>query len=269
MADRDYMLESTDSERARLRRQGEMMRPFTERLFRNAGIGEGMAVLDVGCGAGDVSLIAADLIGPTGRLVGFDRDPAQVAEADRRLGDAGATFVVATIDDPPEGVFDAIVGRLVLMYQADLVAAIRSLAERLRPGGVMAFVESNNRHDVNGAMQWPIPTPLQQNVSDWIQLAFSTAGAQIYTGLRLPSVFRAAGLEPQAPYETVGPVYEGRASCEMTAGIVRAMLPVLARAGVDTDAIGIDTLAERIYAETGDDRVVCLPMTAVWARKPS
>lgn len=39
------------------------------------------------------------------------------------------------------GVFDAIVGRRVLMYQADTVATVGVLAKHLRPGGVMVFQE--------------------------------------------------------------------------------------------------------------------------------
>jgi cyclopropane fatty-acyl-phospholipid synthase-like methyltransferase len=53
-----YALSNTDEERERLARQGDQMRPATERLFRAAGIASGDRVLDCGSGAGDVSIIA-------------------------------------------------------------------------------------------------------------------------------------------------------------------------------------------------------------------
>jgi SAM-dependent methyltransferase len=139
-----YALDNTEAEQIRLSRQAAALRPMTERLFRAAGIGRGMSVLDVGCGVGDVSAIAAELVAQSGRVVGFDRDARQVVLATARFGDGAiASFVQATIEDPPVGEFDAVVGRLVLMYQADLVGAVSSLIRRLRPGGIVAFVEAN------------------------------------------------------------------------------------------------------------------------------
>ena len=76
-----YPLDNTAAEQVRLSRQARALRPITERLLRAAGIGPGMSVLDVGCGVGDVSLIAAELVSPGGRVVGFDRDVRQVSAA--------------------------------------------------------------------------------------------------------------------------------------------------------------------------------------------
>lgn len=267
MANPEYTLESSDAERERLRSQAQALRLPTERLFRAAGIGPGMSVLDVGCGVGDVALLAAELVGPTGSVVGFDRDPAQVAAAAARAPGPHVTFTVAEIDQPPPGQFDAVVGRLVLMYQPDMAVAVQGLAARLRPGGVMAFIESNNRHDAVVALTWPV-TPFQDKVHNWILQAFAATGTQPYAGIRLPGLYRLAGLEPQPPYEVCGAVYEGRASAEMTAAVVRAMLPVLERQGVDPADVDIDTLADRILADAGSERVVALPMVAAWARKP-
>ena len=58
-ADADYILGSSESEQERLQAQGDAIAPLTERIFRQAGIGPGMRVLDVGCGVGDVSILVA------------------------------------------------------------------------------------------------------------------------------------------------------------------------------------------------------------------
>jgi SAM-dependent methyltransferase len=262
-----YPLDNTAAEQVRLSRQARALRPITERLLRAAGIGPGMSVLDVGCGVGDVSLIAAELVSPGGRVVGFDRDVRQVSAATARFGDNPATsFVQATIEDPPEGEFDAIVGRSVLLHQPDLVAAVSSLVRRLRPGGVVAFVELNRRADGTQSMSWP-QTPLEERVRSWVRVGHESTNFLV--GLQLPSLFRRAGLVPQPPYDSGAIIYEGRDRAEMSAGIVRSMLPKLTKAGVDPTDIDIDTLSERLYAEGGDQQISALgSFIGVWAHKP-
>jgi SAM-dependent methyltransferase len=56
-----YALGATDAEHERLIRQAIWLAAHTERLFREAGIGPGQRVLDLGSGVGDVALIAARL----------------------------------------------------------------------------------------------------------------------------------------------------------------------------------------------------------------
>jgi ubiquinone/menaquinone biosynthesis C-methylase UbiE len=79
-----YPFESSNEERLRLMTQAELLAPLTKRLLKKARIGSGMRVLDIGSGSGDVSLLAAGLVGPEGSVVGVDSDPAQVEFAERR-----------------------------------------------------------------------------------------------------------------------------------------------------------------------------------------
>src|SRR5437660_10359430 len=65
----DYALGSTDAEHERLIWQAARVAPITERLFREAGIGSGQRVLDIGSGVGDVAILAARLVGPSGEVV--------------------------------------------------------------------------------------------------------------------------------------------------------------------------------------------------------
>ena len=89
MTNEYYPFQSSDDERQRLIAQGELVAPLTRRLFGNAGIRSGMRVLDIGSGSGDVTFLAAQLVGPEGSVVGVDRDPAQVAFAEERAKAAG------------------------------------------------------------------------------------------------------------------------------------------------------------------------------------
>src|SRR3984957_17271018 len=141
----EYVLGYTDREQLRLIRQARGLAPVTEHFLRDAGIGSGMRVLDIGCGMGEVAMIVAQLVGSAGRVVSIDLDQASIETAQRRASNMGldnTTFYRADIStftdvDP----FDAIVGRLVLQFLPDTAATIGRLCGPLSPGGVMALQE--------------------------------------------------------------------------------------------------------------------------------
>jgi ubiquinone/menaquinone biosynthesis C-methylase UbiE len=116
----DYALGYTDAEQERLMRQAALIAPYTERLFREAGIGMGHRVLDLGSGMGDVSMLVAGLVGVSGEVVGIERDAASIERAQARVARAGFRNVTFLKTDVNEIVidqrFDAVVGRFVLMF---------------------------------------------------------------------------------------------------------------------------------------------------------
>lgn len=267
----EYAWENRDQERERLASQGDALRPATERLFRAAGIGAGMRVLDCGSGAGDVAIIAAELVTATGRVVGVDRDAGNVEAANRRVQDIGLTnvrFETGDVAVPPVGPFDAIVGRLVLMYQPDVEAVLRALADRLESGGVMAFLEYEH-NPPSPVILWP-RSPTMDLLMAWTDAAFDALGNQARMGTRLPSLLTSVGLDPQPPYEVTGAVYTGSTVFDHESALMRGLAPVLTGYGIATEEeIDIDTFSDRVKAELGPDPVlVSGPSLAVWARKP-
>ena len=139
----DYPLGHTDAEHERLIRQAARVAPITERFFREAGVGPGQRVLDLGSGVGDVAMLVARMVGPSGEVVAVERDRNSIAKANARVTEAGfhnvsfnESNVNEILDEKP---FDAAVGRFILMYLPDPVATLRSISQVVRPGGVLFF----------------------------------------------------------------------------------------------------------------------------------
>src|SRR5215831_15121646 len=80
----NYLLGHSEAEIRRLQTQAAILRPITERLLRCAGIQPGMRVLDLGSGAGDVAILAAEVVVPSGSVVGIDRNSQVLSIATQR-----------------------------------------------------------------------------------------------------------------------------------------------------------------------------------------
>jgi len=125
-----YVLGSTDAEQERLIRQAARLDPYTERLFREAGMGPGQRILDIGSGVGDVAMLAARLVGPSGEIVGVERDVRSIARARARVAEAGlhnVTFLQSDVSQVKSSEpFDGVVGRCILQFLPDAAAVLRS-----------------------------------------------------------------------------------------------------------------------------------------------
>ena len=136
-----------DDEIARLELQGRALAPHTRMLWAAAGIQLGMRVLDLGCGPGDSTFVAADLVGSGGSVVGVDHSPEALARARYRAAQRGLAqvqFIEGDIHDPaPGGPYDAIVERLTLWRVPDPAEVLRRQATVLRPGGLIVAVETD------------------------------------------------------------------------------------------------------------------------------
>lgn len=270
-----YPFQSSDAERQRLIEQNRLVAPLTERLFRRAGLKAGMRVLDIGSGAGDVAFLAARLVGPEGSVLGIDRDPAQIRFAEQRARAEGLNNVDFTVGDfqnfvLPEPV-DAVVGRLVLMYAADPLEALRRVLHNLKRGGILALQESIYDYDA------PPPVEprdcLAAKAVAWCHAAFRHAGVPPRLGLRLFSLMRDAGLDPSPDVERLTPLLQGPEGplFKTITALVRSQVPAIVASGAATEAeIAIETLEQRMIADAPAGGVVGYfnsGHVAVWGRK--
>ena len=275
MASETYPFQSSQAERLRLIAQGELVAPLTQRLFEKAGITSGMRVLDIGSGSGDVAFLAAQLVGPKGSVIGMDRDLAQVAFAEQRAETHGVTNARFLAGDFREielsAPVDAIVGRLVLMYAADPLDALRRVLRKLRPGGVIALQESVIDYDGPVLIE-PLGC-LAAKAVEWFRAGFKHAGVQPRMGMRLFGLMRAAGLDPSRDIEMLVPIQQGPEGelFRILTSVVRSQLSAIVASGVATETeIDIETLEQRLIADAPPQGVVGYFNSGhigVWARK--
>jgi SAM-dependent methyltransferase len=245
-----YAFGHSEDEQRRLDRQGAVLRAATERWLREAGLGTGMRVLDVGCGTGDLTRLAAALVGPAGRVLGVDRAPEVVATARRSAaarGLANVEIVEADINDfEPGDVFDALIGRLVLMYQPDPAATVRHLVRFVNPGGIVAFADYSFLPPTSSP-----PRPLFDQVYSWVVSTIRRGTPNADLGMRLHRVFTDAGLPaPTVRFEVTAGVGGDLVFEEMPVDVLRSLLPLAERLGITSAAeVDIETLQERMNAE--------------------
>ena len=245
----------SDRELSRLQVQARLVEPATRQFFGEGGIEEGMRVLDIGSGSGDVAFLAAELVGCSGQVMGTDRSAAAVAAATRRAREKGLTNVSFREGDPAElefdRTFDAVVGRYVLLFQTDAAAMLRKVARHVRSGGLILFHEP----DWTGALAIP-PAPIYDRCCAWIQEVFRLEGTDSNMAGKLFRTFVHAGLaSPSMRMQTF--IGGGAASADFlqaVADLTASLAPALARNGVATNAeIGLQTLASRLKQEAMED----------------
>jgi 2-polyprenyl-3-methyl-5-hydroxy-6-metoxy-1,4-benzoquinol methylase len=160
-----YLLGHSEREMDRLTLQSAMLHRTTERLLAEAGVTEGMHVLDVGGGAGDLSIMAAWRVGPAGFVTAVDRSKESAALTADRLSATGLrNFRVlhADMEDLQGQQFDAVLSRYVLIHQADPVAFMRTYASLARPGAIIALHEMDVYRGVHASP--PLPGTRQSRI---------------------------------------------------------------------------------------------------------
>ncbi len=267
----DYALGYTNAEHDRLIRQAARIAPITEQLFREAGIGPGQRVLDLGSGVGDVAMLAARLVGPSGEVVGIERDASSIARAKARVAQAGlrnVTFIQTDVNQiTSDQRFDAAIGRFILMFLPDPVSALRSLSRLVSPGGVLVFQEPSwVSYLALGAR-----LPLWSRVLTSIHETFLRSGVNPEMGPALYRIFQDVGLPaPSMHMET--PLGSDADFTRLPCEVLGSLRPLAHQHDVSLEALGdFDTLPERIQAEVAASNTVVsyVPLVGAWSRKPN
>jgi ubiquinone/menaquinone biosynthesis C-methylase UbiE len=271
---KEYALSDTENEKKRLEQQSRIIIQTTRRIFDLAGIARGMRVLELGTGAGDVALLLAEMVGPEGEVVSIERNPEILETAKKRAERGGyknIRFISGDVNAAePEGVFDALAGRAVLMYVPGPAEVLKILLRHVRPGGVVVFQE------VDFTIR-PVaipPLPLFMKCWDLLYAAMEKSGTEMQMGFKLLPVFKAAGLPEPAMHLDAFIGGAGSPGIDWFVSTLRSLVPMMEKLGVATaEEVGIDTLKERLMAESvGSGITDGLGMSntwiSAWTRKP-
>lgn len=262
----------TDHERRRLALQAAVLNPLTDGFLRRAGISAGMHVLELGCGVGEVSLIAARLVGPHGRVHALDFDATSLEIARGRIRSAGHDHVsfeqIDVNQHKPLRPYDAVIGRHILLHTEDALGLLKKVVEIVHAGGLIAFHEGDFSFCPRGYPETPLMFWAEGLIMEFFQRAVPrpNIGTQLFhlmheAGL-LPAECRAECVMDGGPHS---PVYE------WIAETLRSLLPRMETMGMATAAeVNIDTLAQRLREEGLQKRSVAIGplMVGAFARKP-
>jgi SAM-dependent methyltransferase len=179
----DYLMENDDEIR-RLEIKTDIS--AVHRQARWAGLKKGMRVADIGCGPGKTSRAIADLLGPTGEVVGVEISPHRVAYAREKYADGRVRFVHRNAIEPLDdlGLFDFIWVRFLLEYHRDKAFQIvKNLSQILRPGGVLCLIDL----DYNCLNHFGIPERLSKALHQIMGLLEERANFDPFVGIKLYS----------------------------------------------------------------------------------
>ena len=192
-----YIHGSAPEEQRRLSRLNDIL---NEDSLRELGLRGGEQILDFGCGIAQFTRVMARAVGPTGRVIGIERDRAQLEEARRQAASAGEAELVElrpgdALDPPLEpaewGTFDLVHARYLLEHVADPPAVVRTMVRAARPGGRIVLADDD--HDI--LRLWPEPPGLMLLWQAYIR-SYDRLGNDPYAGRRLVSLLHEAGAIP-------------------------------------------------------------------------
>lgn len=265
----EYVLGTHEAELERLGLQHRLWSTQAFACWDSAGIGPGMAVLDVGCGPGFTSLDLASLVGVQGQVIAIDESARFVDVLRRRAQALGVSKLKAAVMDAQRiridaASVDAAYARWVLFFVRDPRAVIRGVARALRPGGVFAVQDYVNWE----AICLSPPSDTFDRVIAAILASFRGSGGDVRIGLRLPALMREEGLR----IEQLRPLQRlARAGTPLWAWpgtFFRNYLPLLVERGL----LGAEDQAafERMWEERSRDETAFLwapAMMEIIARK--
>lgn len=190
----EYWLGAGEAERVRLLAQGSAYHAEAELLFDRIGVRPGWHAVDMGCGPLGVLDLLAYRIGPSGVVVGLDREPemlrmAETSLAERDLrgvqlvrGEIGASGLAACS-------FDLVHGRLIFVNNKYPQNNVTEMVRLTHPGGYVALQDIDK-------LSWICEPahPAWDRLMSAFRTARAAAGLDEFIGRRLPGMLRAAGI---------------------------------------------------------------------------
>ena len=262
-ADSGYLFDNRASEAGqRFDSLAALFNPVTFRHLDALGVAAGWRCWEVGVGGPSVPEWLSSKVAPSGHVLATDIDVTWT----QRL--AGGNVEVrqhdVAADDAPQGVFDLVHARLVLIHVPQREVALETMAGALRPGGWLLIEDFDP--DMQPRACVDVAGPEQQlanKVRAGVRTLLAQRGADLELGRRLPRLLREAGLVQVA---------------------ADAFMPLALPAGSELEKANVDQVREGLIAgghataeeidthlralQAGRLDVTTAPLISAWGRRP-
>ncbi len=269
MTDREYILGTHDAEIERLKLQHSVWRPRMLDAWRRAGITQGQAVIDLGCGPGYAAIELAEIVGSKGTVIAVERS-ARFLEALRTTAVKRAldniTTIEADVSEQSIGarIADAVWCRWVFSWLTQPERAIASLAAALKPGGIAVF------HEYLNYASWQLAPP-SSAFARFVAAVYESVhntGSQMDAGLTLPTLLENQGFEIVTLTPIVDIVPPSNYVWKWPAAFIRGYHGKLVEQGLITQDYAIQVLTLLDQAErSGTARMVTPTVLEIVARR--
>ncbi|MET0578313.1 MAG: methyltransferase domain-containing protein [Ilumatobacteraceae bacterium] len=266
----EYHLDPDPQERARLLVQGEVLETEARWLLDRVAPGPGDRVVDVACGPLGILPLLAARVGPSGEVVGLDRDATMLADARANLDERGLLDVRLVHADAvatglPRDEFDVAHLRLLLVnvpFPEDVLAELVAI---VRPGGVVAVQEVD-------WISWQCqpPHPAWERLRNLMWRWWDRRGLDPYLGRRLPALLRAAGLVDVEATSHAGIDVHGHPYQDLLVQFARRFHDEIVAAEM-ISAFELDKLIAAVEDHLADPATVVIRALTVqaWGRRPA
>ena len=189
----------------RLNVLSDVLYPHTKSLFENNGITKGMSFLDAGCGGGNVSVMASQIVGNTGKITAIDFDEQIIALNQQEASENGITNIqykaMSIYDIEFKNEFDMAYCRFLLSHLIEPRSALQKLAASVKPGGRIIAEDVH----FSGHFCYPHNTAFEKYVALYSQAA-RKRGHNPEIGPELVTLFRDAGIK-EVGFDVIQPAF--------------------------------------------------------------
>lgn len=259
--DESYLLDNQQAEAGeRFTALSALFDPSTFRHLTAVGLGPGWRVWEVGAGGPTVPAWLAARVRPAGRVLATDIDTTWLDG----VGGCEVRRHDVSTEPPPDGPFDLVHARLLLVHLPRRSQALAAMAAALRPGGWLVVQEADPELQ---PLVCPDESGPEQRLANHLKTGFRTLlaqpGVDLAFGRTLPRRLRAAGLTDVAA-DAFFPM-TGPACNELERATVQQIRDRLVAAGLATTAEVDQHLA---HVAAGRLDLATSPMVTAWGRRP-
>jgi len=266
--EKGYFLAS-DEELGRLQVQARVWEPDAEIMLDQVGVGPGWKCVDMGCGGMGILRPLSKRVGPSGQVVGLDRDmslldAAAAYKAAEDLSNVELRQGDVANPDLPKDAFDFVHSRFLLPHVDEPIEVLRSKIALAKPGGVIASQENDH-----SSWNFYPDCPEWDALLELLEQTFALRG-DINIGRRTFHMFKACGLQDVKIRTSVQALQDCHPYMRMPLIGASAMRERMIGAGLTT-ARELDHLIKSVERAVNDpDRVqITFTLVQVWGWKPA